>query len=153
MPFVVSELLANVPSVLSPHPHKPPSRLTLSSRVLISIPRSLVLVSRSSVKIFSDQPQPQSTVSSLTPRLTSQRSTRSSSSVVPPVFPASRSSLPTTSTARSPTSPSTLMRLLLMVLPSRLPFSLVTPHPSLPTRSFFSMSPHCLSVSRPLVAR
>jgi hypothetical protein len=148
VPFVVSALPASEPSVLFPPPLRPLSRLTLFSRVSISTHQSPVLVSRSSARISSDLPLHPSTVSSLMPRLTRARSTRLSSSVVPPVSPESRSSSPITSTERSPTSLSILMRLLHTVLPSRPPFSPVTLHPSLPTRSFFSMSRHCPSVSR-----
>jgi hypothetical protein len=150
---VVSALLASVPSELSPHRHKPPSKSTLSSRVLTSTPPSPVLDSRNSAKTYSDPPPLLSTAFSLMPRSTNPRSTRSSSSEVPLVFPESRSSLPTTSTARSPTSQSIPMRLLPTVLPSRLPSSLAIPRPSQPTRSSFSTLPHYPSVSRPLVAR
>merc|ERR1739848_832133 len=137
----------SVPSAPSPPPHRPPLRLTLCSRVLTSTPPSPVPVSRSFARISSVAPPPPSTASSPTPRSTSPRSTRSSSSVDLPAFPASRSSSPTTSTERSPTSPSTLMRLLLTVLP----FCLVTLLPSPPTRFCCSTLPRCLSVSRPLV--
>jgi len=67
-------------------------------------------------------------------------------------IPRIQSSLPTTQRqgAQQSINP---MRLLRTVLLSRLPFSLVTPLLSLPTRSSFSMLRHCLSVSRLLVAR
>jgi hypothetical protein len=141
------------PSELFRLPLRPLLKLTLFSRVLISTPPSPVLVSKSSARTFSDQLPPQSTVSSLTQRLTNPRFTKSFSLVDPPVFLASRSSLPTTSMARSPTSPLTLMRLLHTVLPSRLPFSLVTPHLSPPLRSSFSMLRHCPLVLRLLVVK
>ena len=152
VPCAVCAPLASVPSVPSLLPHRPPLRSTLSSRVSTSTPPSPVPVSRSCARIFSAPQSSLSTASSPTPRSTRARSTRSSSSVVPPVFPVSRSSSPTTSTVRSPTAPSTPMRLLPTVPPSRLPFSLVTPAPSLPTRSCFSMSLPSPWVSRPLVA-
>lgn len=151
--FVVSAQLVSEQRELFLPPHKPPLKSTLSSKVSTSTPPSPVLVSKNFARIFSDQLPPQSTVSLPTLRSTSPRSTRSSSSEVPLVSPESRSSLPTTSTARSPTSQSTPTRLLPTVLPSRLPFSPVTPHPSQLTRSFCSMSRHCPSVSRLLVAR
>mmetsp|Transcript_7213 Transcript_7213/g.10751 ORF Transcript_7213/g.10751 Transcript_7213/m.10751 type:complete len:205 (-) Transcript_7213:912-1526(-) len=147
----VSEPLASVPSELFLLPLRPPLRSTLSSRVLTSTPPSPVPVSRSSARISSDPLSSPSTVSLPTPRSTSPLSTRSSSSVDLPVSPVSRSSSPTTSTERSPTSPSTPMRLLPTVPLSRLPFSLVTPLARPPTRSSSWMSPLSLSVLRPLV--
>jgi hypothetical protein len=150
---VVSAQLVSVPSELSHPPHKPRLKSTPFMRVLTSTPPSHVLVSRNSARTSSDPPPSQSIVFSQTPRLTSPRSTRSFLSVVPLVFPESRSSSPTTSTARSPTSQSTPMRLLHTVLQFKPPFSLVTLHPSPPTRFFSSMWRHCLSVSRLLVAR
>ena len=153
MPSVVSALLASGLSALCLPLHKPQSKSTLFTRVLTSTPPSPVPVSRSSARISSVPPPPQSTVSSPMLSSTNPRSTKLSSSEVPLVFLESKSSSPTTSTVRSPTSPSTLMRLLHTVLPSRPPFSLVTPHPSPPTRFSSSMSRHCLSVSRLLVDR
>jgi len=150
---VVSALLASVPSEPCPRRHKPPSKSTLSSRVLISTPPSPVLDLRSFARTSSDPPPPLSTVSLLMRRLTSPRSTRSSLLGVPLVFPESKSSSPTTSTARSPTSRSTPMRLLPTALPSKLPFFPAIPPRSQPTRSSFSMLRRCPSVSRPLVAR
>ena len=89
-----------------------------------------------------------SSVSSVTPRSTSPLSTRLSSLVVPHVSQRSRSLFQTSSTARSPTSPSTRTRPLPTALPSRPPFSRVTHPPSLPTRSSCSTSRHCRLVSR-----
>jgi hypothetical protein len=152
-PCVVSELRVSVPSEPSLHQHKPQSKSTLCSRALIFIPLSPVLDSRSFARTSSDPPPPLSTVSSLMRRLTSQRSTKLSLSEAPLVSPESKSSSQTTSTARSPTSRLTPMRLLPTVLLSKLPSSLAIPPPSRPTRFFFSMLRHCLSVSRLLVAR
>lgn len=149
----VSELLASERSALSLPPHRHLSRSTRSSRASISTPRSLVLASKSFAKIFSVQPPPQLIVSSPMRRSTSPRSTRSFLLEVPPVFLVSRSSLPITSTVRSPTSPSILMRLLHTVRLSKLPFSLVTLHPSPPTRSSSSTLRRCQLVSRLLVAK
>ena len=153
MLFVVSELLVSVLSALFLHPHKPPLRSTLFLRVSISIPPSPVLVLRNFARTSSDQPPPQSTVSLPTPRSTSPRFTRLFWSEGLLVFPESKSSSQTTSMARSPTSQSILTRPLPMVLPFRLPFSLVILPQSQPTRSFFSMLRHCPSVSRLLVAK
>jgi len=150
---VVFALLASVLSVLSLPPRKPQLKSTRFSRVSTSTLPSPVPVSRSSARTSSAPPHPQSTASSLMPSSTNLRFTKSSSLEVPLVFPESKSSSPTTSTERSQTSPSTPMRLLLTALPSRLPFSPVILHPNPPTRSFSSMSRHCLSVSRLLVDR
>ena len=153
VPSVVSVQHASGPSEPSPLPHKPQSKSTLCSRELISTPRSPEPVSRNCARTSSDQPQPQSTVSSQMPRLTSRRFTRSFSSVDPPVFRKSKNSSPTTSTARSLTSQSTPMRLLHTALPSKPPFSPVTLLQSPPPRSSCSMLRHCPSVSRLLVAK
>ena len=119
---VVSELLASVPSEHSHPLLKLPLKSTLSLRVLTSTLPSPVLVSRSCAKISSEAPSSQSRKSFVTRRLTRPMSTKSSWSVVPPVFPVLSSSSRTSSTARSPTRASTPMRLLPMVLLSRLPF-------------------------------
>ncbi|CAD0011209.1 unnamed protein product [Aureobasidium pullulans] len=66
--------------------------------------------------------------------------TRSSLLVVPPVFPASRSSFPTSSTARSSRRASTPMRLLPTVPPSRPVSSLERPPLPTPPTSSSSMS-------------
>jgi hypothetical protein len=150
---VVSELLASVLREPSLHPHKPPLRSTLSLRVSISIPPSPVLVLRNFARTSSDPPPLQSTVSLLTPRSTNPRSTRSSLSEGILVFLEFKSSLPTTSTARSPTSQLTPMRPLPTVLPSKPPFSPVTLLQNPPTKSFFSMLRHCPSVSKLLVVK
>jgi len=151
--FVVSVLLASVPSEPSHPPHKPRLKSIRCSRVLTFTLPSPVLVSRNFARTSSDQPLPPSTVSSPMQRSTNQRFTRLSSSEVPLVFPESKSSLLTISTVRSLTSQSTPMRLLPMVRPSRLLFFPATPLPSQLTRFFFSMLRHCPWVLRLLVAR
>lgn len=150
-PCVVSVLLANVPSAPSLLQLRLRLKLILYSRVSISTPLLPGPVLKSFARIFSAPPFSLSTVFSLTPRLTNLKFMRSSWLAVPPVFPESRNSSPTTLTAKSPTSPSTLMRLLRTVLLSRLLSCLVTHLPSLPTKSCCLTSRLCLWVLRPPV--
>ena len=149
--FDVSAPLASAPSVRYLHLLRPPLRSTPFTKVLTSTPLSPVLDSRSSARTSSDQPWSRLSVFFAIPRSTSPLSTRLSWSVAPPVFLASRSSSPTSLTARSPTSPSTLMRLLPTVLRSRQPSCPVIPRPSLLTRFFCLMLRRSLSVLRLLV--
>jgi hypothetical protein len=121
--FVVSALLASVLRELFLLLPKHPSKLIRSSRESISTLRSLVPVSKSFARISSVVLLNQLRRSSAIPRSTS----RTSWSVVPLVSLVSSNLFPTFSTARSPTRASTLMRLLPMVLPSRLPSYPVTP--------------------------
>ena len=110
VPFVVFALLASVPSVPFLLLLKLPLRSTLFSRVLTSIPLSLVLVSNSFSRIRSVALLTLSRRFSAPPRLTSPTSMKLSWSVVQPVSPLSSNSFPTSSTAKSLIRASALTR-------------------------------------------
>ena len=147
MLFVVFALLASALSVSFLLLHKHPSKSTRSSKVSTSTLLSLVPVSKSCARISSMAPLYLLRRSFATPRSTSRTFMKSSWLVGPLVFPVSSNLFPTSSTARSLTRVSTLMRLLPMVLPSRLPSFPVTPLRRLETFSSSTL-PLFPSVSR-----
>ena len=133
-------LLSVLRDLFLPSP-RPLPRLTLLPRVRTFPSTSPVLVSRRSTLLSSSPLLLLLSRFSRTPRSTSLRSTRLSLLVVPPVSPRSRSSFPTSLTVSSSRSPSTPMRLLLTVLPSRVLFWPTRP----PLRSPGPPPPRCCS--------
>mmetsp|Transcript_25997 Transcript_25997/g.61697 ORF Transcript_25997/g.61697 Transcript_25997/m.61697 type:complete len:270 (-) Transcript_25997:1016-1825(-) len=111
VPSVVSVPPVNVPSVRCRRPRRHTSRSTRCTTVSTSTPPSRVPVSRTCVWTTSRSAWTLSKRSCVMPRSPRTKSTRSCSSVVPPVSPRSSRCLPTSSTARSRASPSTPMRL------------------------------------------
>ena len=149
--YVVSVLLASVLSVPSPHPHRPRSRSTPFTKVLISIHPSLALDSRNFARTSSAPQWSQLSACSETPRSTNLPFMKSSWSVVLPVFLRSRNSFPTFSMARNPTNPSTPTKPLPTVLLFKLLFCPAIHPQNLPTRSSCLMLRHYRWVLRPLV--
>merc|ERR1712235_152280 len=127
VPSDVSELLVKEQRELFPVPPKQPLKSIHSSKVSTSTLPSPVPVSKNFVPIFS------------------VASTKSFSSVAPPVFQKSKNFSKTTSTERNSTSPSTPMKPLPMVLPSKLPSSVVTSLKKFKIFSFLMLL-HCLLV-------
>ena len=144
MLFVVSVPLVSGPSVPSLQLPRLPLRSTLSMRVLISIPRSLVPVSRSSAKTFSVVLSNQLRRSFTTPRSIRVKYMRLSLLAVLLVFPVSSNLYLTSSTERNPTRASTLTRLLLMVLLCRLLSFLVILQKRLKIYSYSMLPPYPL---------
>merc|ERR1711998_98831 len=151
VPCAVSVLLASVRSVLCPAPPRLTSRLTHCTTVSTTTWASLVPSSRIFAWTTSASAWNLLRRCYVTPSYPRVRCTRLCWLVAPLVFLRCRSSSASTSTARSSTSPSTLMRLWLTVLLSR-PLSSAVPTSPRSCRTFCcSMSLPCHSVSRPLV--
>ena len=125
------------------------SSAIVSPRVKTTPPTSPAPSLRSSARTYSSSACPRSRKCSRTPRSPKDRSTRSFSSVVRPVFRRFSSFCPTASTVRFSTRASTPMRPSLTVPLSRLPLSTVKA-PKRPMSSCSSMSPLCPLVSGPV---
>merc|ERR1712176_816209 len=126
VPSDVSELLVKEQRELFPVPPKPPLKSIHSSKVSTSTLPSLVPVLKNSVLIFSVAPSTQSKSHSVMLESTKMASTKSFSSVAPPVSQKSKNFSKITSTERNSTSPSTPMKPLPMVLLSKPLSSVVT---------------------------
>merc|ERR1712086_455097 len=129
----------------------PQSSARLLLKVRITTPTSPELSSRNSAWISSENVCHQSRTSSRTPVLAKVKSTRSFSSVDPPVSQRFNPCFLISSTERLLTNPSTQMRPSLTVLPSKL-LSLPDKVTLRLKNSYSSMSPHFPWVSRLTVA-
>merc|ERR1712235_38208 len=145
VPSDVSELLVKEQRELFPVPPKPPLKSIHSSKVSTSTLPSPVPVLKNSVLIFSVVHSAQSKSHSVMPESTKMASTKSSSSAAPPVSQKSKNFSKITSTERNSTSPSTPMKPLPMVLPSKLLSSVVTNLKKFKIFSFLMLL-HCLLV-------
>merc|ERR1712235_233142 len=145
VPSDASELLVKEQRELSPVPPKQPLKSIHSSKVSTSILPSPVPVSKNSVPIFSVAPSTQSKSHSVMPESTKMVSTKSFSSVAPPVSQKSKNFSKIISTERNSTSPSIPMKPLPMVLPSKLPSSVEINLKKFKIFSFLMLL-HCLLV-------